>query len=223
MCFGKVYMKVFYRDDDIIVCEKEYGISSQKSDGANMLDIIAELTGREPFVVHRLDITTTGIMVYALNQKSASELSRQIQERTFKKSYLAIVHGSTEDGGEMVDMLYHDRLKNKSFVAKSRRSGAKEARLDYTTLQRATIDGKELSLVHIRLHTGRTHQIRVQFASRSHPLYGDGKYGAHDKAKIALYSHSIELLHPKTKRKMVFDALPDGDIWDTFASIPRLI
>ncbi len=216
-------MRIFYQDNDIIVCEKEYGISSQKSDGANMLDIIAELTKREPFVVHRLDITTTGIMVYALNQKSASELSRQISERTFKKTYLAVVHGECENEGEMVDMLYHDRLKNKSFVAKSKRNGAREAVLDFTTLQRATIDNMPLSLVHIRLHTGRTHQIRVQFASRSHPLYGDGKYGAHDNAKIALYSHSIELLHPKTEQRMVFDALPSGDIWDTFASIPKAL
>ncbi len=215
-------MRIFYQDDDIIVCEKEYGISSQKSDGANMLDIIASLTGREPFVVHRLDITTTGIMVYALNQKSASELSRQIAERTFKKTYLAVVHGECEDEGEMVDMLYHDRLKNKSFVV-GKRAGAKEAILDFTTLQRATIDNMALSLVHIRLHTGRTHQIRAQFASRSHPLYGDGKYGAHDNAKIALYSHSIELFHPKTKRKMVFDALPSGDIWEEFASIPKAL
>ena len=214
-------MRIFYRDNDIIVCEKEYGIASQQSDGENMLDLIKNATGAEPFVVHRLDLTTTGIMVYALNQASAAELSRQIRERIFKKTYLAIVHGDCDDEGEMVDMLYHDRLKNKSFVVTGKRAGAKEASLSYTTLQRLELDGKALSFVHIRLHTGRTHQIRVQFASRSHPLYGDGKYGAHDNAKIALYSHSIELFHPKTKKKMVFDALPSGDIWDTLASIPK--
>lgn len=214
-------MKIFYQDNDIIVCEKEYGVSSQKSDGVNMLDMIREVTGAKAFPVHRLDITTRGIMVYALNQKSAGELSKQIQAGTFKKSYLAIVHGECEDAGEMVDLLYHDRLKNKSFVVSTKRQGSKEARLEYTTLQRAKIEDKELSLVHIRLHTGRTHQIRVQFSSRAHSLYGDGKYGAHDNAKIALYSHSIELLHPKTKKSMYFDALPSGDIWDKFASMPK--
>ncbi len=214
-------MKIFYQDNDIIVCEKEYGVSSQKSEGANMLDMIREITGVEPFPVHRLDITTRGIMVYALNQKSAGELSRQIQEGTFKKTYLAIVHGHTEDEGEMVDFLYHDRLKNKSFAVKTKRAGAKEARLDFTTLQRAKIGEDELSLLHIRLHTGRTHQIRVQFSSRSYPLYGDGKYGAKDNAKIALYSHSLCFLHPKTKAQMYFDALPSGEIWDELASIPK--
>jgi 23S rRNA pseudouridine1911/1915/1917 synthase len=214
-------MKIFYQDNDIIVCEKEYGVSSQKSEGANMLDMIREITGVEPFPVHRLDITTRGIMVYALNQKSAGELSRQIQAGTFKKTYLAIVHGHTEDEGEMVDFLYHDRLKNKSFAVKTKRQGAKEARLDFTTLQRAKIGEDELSLLHIRLHTGRTHQIRVQFSSRSYPLYGDGKYGAKDNAKIALYSHSLCFLHPKTKKQMYFDALPSGEIWDELASIPK--
>lgn len=216
-------MKIFYQDNDIIVCEKEYGVSSQKSEGANMLDMIREITGVEPFPVHRLDITTSGIMVYALNQKSAAALSAQIQAGSFKKSYLAIVHGATEDEGEMVDLLYHDRLKNKSFVVKTKRQGAKEARLDFTTLQRTKIGENELSLVHIRLHTGRTHQIRVQFSSRAYPLYGDGKYGAHDNAKIALYSHSIELLHPKTKKSMYFDALPSGDAWEIFEAIPKAL
>lgn len=216
-------MRIFYQDDDIIVCEKEYGVSSQKSDGANMLDMIKEITGIEPFPVHRLDITTTGIMVYALNQKSAGELSRQIQDGIFKKTYLAIVHGYCEDEGEMVDLLYHDRLKNKSFVVKTKRQGAKEARLQYATLHRAKIGENELSLMHIRLQTGRTHQIRVQFSSRSYPLYGDGKYGARDNAKIALYSHSIEFLHPKTKKAMYFDSLPSGDAWDKFASMPKAL
>ena len=216
-------MKIFYQDSDIIVCEKEYGVSSQKSDGANMLDMIKESTGAEAFPVHRLDITTSGIMVYALNQKSAAALSAQIQAGEFKKSYLAIVHGATGDEGEMTDLLYHDRLKNKSFVVKTKRQGAKEARLDFNTLQRTKIGENELSLVHIRLHTGRTHQIRVQFSSRSHPLYGDGKYGAHDNAKIALYSHSIEFLHTTTEKSMYFDALPTGDIWDEFASIPKAL
>lgn len=205
-------MKIFYRDNDIIVCEKEYGISSQKSDKANMLDLISDTTGTPVFPVHRLDITTTGIMVYALNQKSASSLCAQISERAFKKTYLAIAHGDVPDVGEMVDFLYHDKVLNKSFAVKSKRGGAKEARLEFKTLK----SHNGLSLVHIVLHTGRTHQIRAQFSSRSLPLYGDGKYGAKDNDKIALYSHSIEFFHPKTGKRMYFSSLPNGGAWSAF-------
>lgn len=212
-------MRIFYQDKDIIVCEKEYGISSQKSDGANMIDIIAELTGTAVFPVHRLDITTSGIMVYALNEKSASSLCAQVASRELEKEYLAIAHGETPEACEMVDLLYHDRLSNKSFVVKSKRAGAKEARLELSTLERCTLDGGVLSLVKIRLHTGRTHQIRVQLSSRSHPLYGDGKYGARDNDKIALYSHSVAFFHPKTHKKMRFEALPASGAWDLFTKM----
>lgn len=208
-------MKVFYQDCDIIVCEKEYGVSSQKSNGANMIDLISEITHTEVFPVHRLDTTTVGLMVYALNQKSASELCAQVASGKLEKEYLAVAHGNTPDACEMVDMLFHDRLSNKSFVVTTSRKGAKQARLELVTLKRGALEGKELSLVKIRLLTGRTHQIRVQLSSRAFPLYGDGKYGAKDNAKIALYSHSIAFSHPKTHKKMKFEAFPKGEIWDT--------
>lgn len=209
-------MRIFYQDKDIIVCEKEYGVSSQKSDGANMIDIIAEITGTNVFPVHRLDITTTGIIVYALNEKSAASLCAQAASRELEKEYLAVAHGETPEACEMIDMLYHDRLSNKSFVVKSKRAGAKEARLELVTLESRALDERVLSLVKIRLHTGRTHQIRVQLSSRTFPLYGDGKYGARDNDKIALYSHSVAFFHPKTRKKMRFEAFPSGGVWDLF-------
>ncbi|MBO5212009.1 MAG: RluA family pseudouridine synthase [Clostridia bacterium] len=199
-------MKIYYHDTDIVVCEKEYGISSQKSDKANMIDILSEHYNTEVYPVHRLDITTSGVMVYALNQKSAAALSADIANHSFEKIYLAIVHGECEPSGEMKDLLYHDRIKNKSFVVKTKRAGAKEASLDF---ERLSYDSSnDLSLVKIALHTGRTHQIRVQFASRGHMLLGDGKYGAKDNSKIALHSHIISFIHPQTKKKMSFSSTP---------------
>ena len=199
---------ILYQDEDIVVCEKPYGVSSQKSDKKNMIDILAELTGGCIYPVHRLDIQTTGLMVYAKNEKSASALSSQIAEHVFEKEYFCLCHGSLENEGEMTDLLYHDRIKNKSFVVKTKRKGAKEARLKYKVISKKQAGECELFLVHIKLFTGRTHQIRVQFASRGCPLYGDGKYGASDNAKIHLHSTRVAFFHPKTKKSMEFTSIP---------------
>ena len=209
-------MNIYYQDKDIIVCDKPYGVSSQKSDKENMIDILSEMTKCDVYPIHRLDATTCGIMVYALNKDSASKLSTQVSDRLFKKEYLAIVHGKTPEYGEMNDFLYHDRIKNKSFVSKAKRAGTKDAKLEFQTLGSTFLENNELSLVKIILHTGRTHQIRVQFSSRSFFLYGDGKYGAHDNDKIALYSHSVEFFHPKTKEKLKFSSIPCGNVWELF-------
>jgi 23S rRNA pseudouridine1911/1915/1917 synthase len=146
-------------------------------------------------------------MVYALNQKSASILSADIANHNFKKVYIALAHGKVDKAGEMVDFLYHDRLKNKSFVTKTKRTGAKEARLTFELI--SYDEEKDLSLVKIELQTGRTHQIRVQLASRGHMLYGDGKYGAKDNDKIKLHSCEISFNHPKTKERLTFKSSPD--------------
>ncbi len=213
-------METLYIDKDIIVCEKEYGVASQAGHSPNMLEIIKREHGVSAFVVHRLDIKTSGLMVYALNDSSASSLSSQISNGLFEKEYLAIVHGQTPTSVDMCDLLYHDKTTNKSFVVDTRRKGAKEARLSLTTLSTVTHEGKVLSLVKIRLYTGRTHQIRVQLSSRNFPLYGDGKYGARDNDKIALYSHTLAFSHPKTGKKMSFGALPCVDgAWALFADV----
>ena len=210
-------MTVYFEDKDIIVCEKPYGISSQKSNSENMIDMLEKHTHGEVFVVHRLDTATTGIMVYAKNKKSAADLGEQVKNRTFSKEYLALCHGKTEENGEMTDYLYHDVLRNKSFVKKSSGNGSKIAKLEFRTLGSAKTDKNEtLSLVKVKLHTGRTHQIRVQFASRGYVLYGDGKYGAKDNDKIALHSNKIGFYHPETKEWLEFSSLPNGEIWSLF-------
>ena len=209
-------MTVYYEDNDIIVCEKPYGVSSQESDGENMINIIKSYTGCDVFCVHRLDIQTTGVMVYAKNKESAALLSEQITLGKLVKRYMCVCHGFCPENGEMKDLLFHDRMKNKTFVVDTKRKGAKEASLEYKTRLRGKVKEKDVSLVEILLHTGRTHQIRVQFSSRGHVLYGDGKYGAKDNAKIALHSYKIEFNHPKTKEHMSFVSTPNGEIWDLF-------
>ena len=199
---------IIYQDEDIVVCEKPYGVSSQKSDKKNMVDILTEITGTTVYPVHRLDIQTTGLMVYAKNEKSAGALSAQIADRVFEKEYLCLCHGDISENGEMIDFLYHDRIKNKSFVTKTKRNGAKEARLEFELICKKQAGECELSLVHVKLFTGRTHQIRVQFASRGYPLLGDGKYGARDNEKIHLHSTRIAFLHPKTKKSQEFTSIP---------------
>lgn len=209
-------MTVHYEDNDIIVCEKPYGVSSQESDGENMINLLKSHTGCDVFCVHRLDVQTTGLMVYAKNKNSAGNISAQITDGKFVKKYVCICHGVCEENGTMQDLLFHDRVKNKTFTVQTKRKGAKEASLEYKRLATAKIKEKDVSLVEILLHTGRTHQIRVQFASRGHVLFGDGKYGAKDNAKISLHSCKIEFYHPKSNEKMCFESFPKGEIWDSF-------
>lgn len=208
-------MTIYYEDDYIIVCEKPYGVSSQESNGENMINMLKSYTECDVFCVHRLDVQTTGVMVYAKSKQSAGALSAQVANREMKKEYLAVCHGTPDEAGEMTDYLYHDKIKNKSFVVKTKRNGAKEARLDFWKKAELELGEKVLSLVRVFLHTGRTHQIRAQFSSRGYSLYGDGKYGAKDNDKIALHSAKIEFYHPKTKEKMEFSSVPTGGIWDS--------
>ncbi len=207
-------IKIYYTDNQIVVCEKPYGVSSQKNGGDNMVDMLSEQLNCKAFPVHRLDTTTTGLMVFAKTEKSAATLSSRIAEREFRKEYLAICHGCVDKTGEMRDFLYHDRIKNKSFVVDTKRKGSKEAILEYELISYS--EERRLSLVKIHLLTGRTHQIRVQFAHRGNMLYGDGKYGAKDNDKIALHSHKIEFSHPETNEKLSFTSMPENDIWSIF-------
>ena len=146
-------------------------------------------------------------MVYAKNKKSAANISRQITDKTFKKEYIALVHGTPDtDKGEMHDLLFKDSKKNKSYVVKRERKGVKSALLEYEIIEK----NENYSKVLVSLHTGRTHQIRVQFASRKMPLIGDKKYGANDDSKIlCLWSYKISFYHPISKEKLVFFYDPD--------------
>ena len=148
-------------------------------------------------------------MVYAKSPAAAAKLSAAVQARELKKEYLAVVRGVLDPAaGEMRDLLFHDRRQNKTFVVERQRAGVKEALLEYDTVEQLnTARGEECTLVHILLHTGRTHQIRVQFASRGHTLLGDGKYGARgDNRPIALFAKRLALLHPVTRKPMRFEA-----------------
>ncbi len=201
-------MNILYEDKHIIVCVKERGLLSQDGNGKPcMTEKLKEHTKTEVYPVHRLDKDVGGVMVYALTKSAAAELSKQVADRTMEKNYLALVHGNPHKG-DMADLLFFDRSKNKSFVVKKERKGVKKALLSYEALSQ----GEDKSLVRVVLHTGRTHQIRVQFASRKMPLYGDRRYGGRDEEKtIALWSYCISFNHPVIKERMSFELLPYGD------------
>ena len=216
-------IKILYEDKHITVCIKPALILSQQdSTGSpDMLSALKEQTGYDHKPVHRLDFGVGGTMVYAKTDIAASKLSAAIQDKSFEKEYLAIVFGKPEkESGIYKDLLFKDSSKNKSYVVDRMRKGVKEASLEYKTLDTKP-DEKYgiLSLVWIKLHTGRTHQIRVQFASRKNALYGDGKYGSRtSEKKTALWSHKITFPHPITKKLLSFSSAPESCYpWDLFS------
>ena len=158
-------------------------------------------------------------MVFSKTKKSATHISKQIQENTFKKAYFAVVDGIIEEKqGVYKDLLFKDSSKNRSYVVNRMRKGVKEASLEYVVLS----EKENKSLVKVILHTGRTHQIRVQFSSRKTPLTGDIKYGSKDRqSDIALFSHSISFCHPVTNEVLTFTALPNkiNYPWKLFESV----
>ena len=201
-------MELVYVDDDILVCLKPARVLSTDEPGG-VPDLAREALGeRETDVrtVHRLDRVVSGLMVLARNAKSASELSRQIRDNEFEKEYLAVIHGRPQaDSGTLRDLLGRDKARKMTYVAQEPAKGVQEAILDYQVLNTAP----EMSRVQIRLHTGRTHQIRVQFASRGMPLMGERKYSElNDPCEIALWSYRIGFTHPKTGERMEFTHNP---------------
>lgn len=192
-------MKILYQDKHIICAVKDPGVPSQPdmSGRRDMTEILREMCGCEIFVVHRLDTATGGVMVYAKTSAAAGKMTEALSAG--EKEYTARVHGEPGEG-EMRDFLYHDKRINKSFVVDKERKGVKDALLEYKTLE--VNDG--ISKVSVILHTGRTHQIRVQFSSRGFPLVGDGKYGAKDNLPLALHCCRLTFTHPYTGEKMTF-------------------
>ena len=197
-------MELVYCDDDIVVCIKPSRVLSTDEPGGVPELVRNELGQPDADVrtVHRLDRVVGGLMVLARNAAAASELSRQIREDTFEKEYLAVIHGSPEyDVGKFWDLLLRDKARKMTFVVSDEGKGVQPASLQYRVLRRK--DG--LSRVRIRLETGRTHQIRVQFASRQLPLVGERKYSTlEDDCEIALWSYRIGFTHPGTGGKMEF-------------------
>ena len=191
-------MKIIYSDKDIAVCIKPVGLDSEHQLPATL----KEALGGELYPIHRLDQNVGGLMVFARNKSSAAALSRQVQEGTMVKEYVAMVHGTPPEEGDWQDLLWKDSSKNKVFVVNRERKGVKKARLEFHRLQSG-----ECSLVRIRLHTGRSHQIRVQFASRGYPLVGDRKYGGRDDAPAPmLFSCCLRFSHKGTEQR--FEAMP---------------
>lgn len=202
----KPEIQVLYEDGELIVCVKPAGILSQADQSESMVSLLAERCDCAIYPLHRLDREVSGVMVYAKTKGAAAFLSREIAERRMIKEYLACVHGCpAEASGEMCDLLFKDSQRNKSFVVDRLRKGVKDAKLEYRVLATQTAAGEVRSLVRIRLHTGRTHQIRVQFAFRKMPLVGDRKYGAKDGSEdLCLWSHKLSFTHPKTKKTVSF-------------------
>lgn len=202
---------MLYQDQQLAVCVKPVGILSQSDGQEDMVCLLARQLGGEIYALHRLDRNVGGVMVYARSGKAAAALSEQIRQGTFVKRYLAAVQGvPAPREGEMRDLLFKDSRKNKSFVVNRPRKGTKEALLEYEVIGSGEGHCGAYSIVKVRLHTGRTHQIRVQFASRKMPLLGDGKYGSRDTGcEIALWSHRVTFTHPTGGEPMDFAALPD--------------
>lgn len=192
-------MEFLYSDKQIAVIVKPLGLDSEHDVPA----AIMEALGGEVYPIHRLDKNVGGVMVYARTKQAAAALSKAVQEGTMVKEYVALVHGTPPLSGDWTDLLFKDSSRNKVFVVKRERKGVKKARLEFIRLTEA-----DPSLVRIRLHTGRSHQIRVQFSSRGFPLVGDHKYGSrYETAGPMLFS--CKLTFPLGKQTLEFEKLPE--------------
>ena len=192
-------MEILYSDKHFAVCVKPVGLDSE----AEVPEKLKETLGGEIFPIHRLDKNVGGVMVYACNKQAAAKLSKAVQDGQMVKEYVAMVHGTPPEKGDWTDFLFKDSRKNRVFVVKKERKGVKLARLEY----RCTRTG-EKSFVHVRLHTGRSHQIRVQFASRGFPLVGDHKYGSRDDAAVPML-FSCRISFPWDGEIKVFEKFPE--------------
>ena len=201
-------MEILYQDEDILICIKPARVLSTDEPGG-LPELLRQALGdpkADIRTVHRLDRVVSGVMVLARNAFAASELSRQIRENGFQKEYLAILHDGPEgDCGTLRDLLVRDKARKMTMVTREPVKGVQEAILDYQVLNRV----ENMTRVRVRLHTGRTHQIRVQFASRGMALVGERKYDTReDPCEIALWSYRVGFTHPKTGETMTFSQEP---------------
>ena len=192
-------MEILYADKHLTVVIKPVGLDSE----ADVPAAIRDALGGEVFPIHRLDKNVGGVMVYARTKTAAAALSQAVQEGQMVKEYVAMVNGTPPESGDWTDLLFKDSSKNKVFVVKKERKGVKKARLAFTRLSEG-----ETSLVRVRLYTGRSHQIRVQFASRGFPLLGDHKYGSRDDLTAPML-YSCRITFPFEGKTHCYTALPD--------------
>lgn len=207
-------MKIIHQTAEYVVVCKAAGEDSEH----DLPGLLAEQNGdraADYYVVHRLDKAASGLLVLARDRQTAGELSRQLTENRLRKSYLCVVPGVPEPAsGEMQDLLYKDKMKQKMFPVKRKRAGVKEASLTYRVLETQT----SLALVEVELQTGRFHQIRCQFAARKLPLVGDGKYGSRVRSPhLALFCRTLSFYDPKEKKELCFTAAPPAEFpWEIF-------
>ena len=213
-------LEILYEDNHIIVVFKKINVLSQ-GDNTNDIDMLTIIKKyiKEKYqkpgnvylgLVHRLDRPTSGIMVFAKTSKAASRLFKEIENKEFKKSYLAVVQGYLEDKEGILEDYIKKDDNNNSII--STKENGKYAKLEYKVLSFKN----NLSLVKINLITGRHHQIRIQFKSRNHPLYGDQRYGKKDQNQLALCAYKLSFIHPVTKERLNFVRYPDYGIFKEF-------
>ena len=217
---GDGVIEILEQTPGLVVCIKPVGVHAQGEAPDALPALLAKQLGACVYPVHRLDQAVGGLMVFARTGAMAAKLSQAMAEGTLQKEYLAVLGARPkDDSGELFDLLFHDRFKNKTYVVSKERKGVKKASLSYRVVAEA--DG--LCLVHVRLHTGRTHQIRVQFASRGMPLVGDGKYGSRkNAASPALWSYALTL--PMGGAIARIRALPEAaGVWAPFEQALRML
>ena len=212
-------IEIIYEDKYITVCRKPVGILSEDVQGGEkgIIGLLSDRAGKPMHLLHRLDRNVGGVMVFANDKKSASKMSEDIRENRLKKEYIAVTDGiPAVERGEYKDLLFKDSHKNRSYVVNRMRKGVKDASLEYEVIGKTA----DKAMVRVLLHTGRTHQIRVQFSSRKTPLTGDIKYGSKDRTNgdIALHSYRITFKHPITGEQMVYSCEPDHSVypWSLF-------
>lgn len=207
-------IEILFENRDFVACVKPVGIPSQCDGAEDMVKLLGEQLKSEIFPVHRLDTAVGGTMIYAKNKRAAAVISKEIGEKRFTKKYLVVTDGiPSEKSGTLEDLLFKDSRKNKSYVVKRERRGVRRARLSYSVIG----ENDEKALVSVTLDTGRSHQIRVQLASRQLPVCGDGKYGSRDNGcSIALWSEKIEFSF--AGEDFSFESKPDGSEypWNLF-------
>lgn len=199
--------EIIFENKSILVVLKPAGVTSEDGKLPGVPTLLSK-DGQKPLVVHRLDKEVSGIMVLAKTKSAAAALSKQITEGVFKKCYEAVVEGEPSDNDTLNDLLFHDKRLNKTYVVRRERKGVKEAVLHYKKIQTIVFENNKISKLFIELETGRTHQIRVQLASRKMAIIGDRKYGSSYVGKVALFSKKLKFIDPDSKRMVEFSAEP---------------